>query len=927
MLSSTEAIALGPQKEDPPVRTRQKPNTSAFFTGRKDVLARLRDHFAPRINNERRYFLLHGMGGIGKTQICLKFSDEMSNSFTHVLWVDASTTDTIDLSLRGLSRKLTGTDRSAESVLHWLADLQEEWLLVFDNADGVPDVVQKFLPSGSRGNILITSRNRSLGRVTSFENSLELSQMEEEDAISLLLKASCLYMYISDMGYRDSARNIVNELCCLPLAVDQAGAAIESGLCTIHDYMQQLSQRRKQLMFNPLFQGASKYERTVYGTWELSYHEIESRAAGNSGSGDLQADKTALLILQTCAFFHYDNISEDIFQHAAEGAHARDINAELELGLPLAITMLDHRLLPVKDDYSWDKYFFREGIQVLLSFSLVKRSSSSDVFSIHPLVHCWSRDRMSQPDQQLHCRMANVILSSAIHWRFQTEDYAFRRLLLPHIKANFEYESQVGLKREYYDDEWTRFSLVIKEHGDWKESERYQLRILEERKRVLGENHPFTLTNMCNLASIIRGQGRWEEAEALDVEVLDKRMKILGEDHADTLTTMGNLALIYQNQGFWGKAEELELRVLSGRKRVLGEGHPSTLVSMGNLALIYHNQGRLNEAKDLGMAVLALKKECIGEDHPDTLMEAANLSLTWSNLGNWEKAEELALHALKARTRILGPEHPDTASSMANLAIIYRCQARWQEAQKLSSHSLELRKKVLGKDHLETLISMTQHATLLRYLGNKTEAEDLNHYVLETRKRLLGSESIHTLSSMTNLATTYESQGRFKEAQELEAQAYSLKEKVLGQEHQYTLISMCRLGTLHRTLGNLKDAEELGIQAMNIRKRVLGVEHPETLASVADVAMTYQQLKRWDDAEELQLQVLHARKRSIGEDSLLIVATMHQLAVTYMGQSREKEGVDMMLLAVAQARRLLAPGHLFLVFYEKTLANWMELVD
>ena len=58
------------------------PNPSTRFTGRTEILAKLRDYFAKGPDNEppsRKYFLLHGMGGIGKTQIFLKFIEEMSD--------------------------------------------------------------------------------------------------------------------------------------------------------------------------------------------------------------------------------------------------------------------------------------------------------------------------------------------------------------------------------------------------------------------------------------------------------------------------------------------------------------------------------------------------------------------------------------------------------------------------------------------------------------------------------------------------------------------------------------------------------------------------------------------------------------------------------------------------------------------------------
>ena len=49
---------------------------------------------------------------------------------------------------------------SVKSVLQWISSIQEDWLIVFDNADDPsPEVVAKFLPPGNRGNIMITSRN------------------------------------------------------------------------------------------------------------------------------------------------------------------------------------------------------------------------------------------------------------------------------------------------------------------------------------------------------------------------------------------------------------------------------------------------------------------------------------------------------------------------------------------------------------------------------------------------------------------------------------------------------------------------------------------------------------------------------------------------------------------------------------------------
>ena len=79
-----------------------------------------------------------------------------------MFWIDASSVDSITLSFRGISSisaaQASCPDDSVESVLQWISGIQEEWLIVFDNADEPPVyVVERFIPPGNRGNILITS--------------------------------------------------------------------------------------------------------------------------------------------------------------------------------------------------------------------------------------------------------------------------------------------------------------------------------------------------------------------------------------------------------------------------------------------------------------------------------------------------------------------------------------------------------------------------------------------------------------------------------------------------------------------------------------------------------------------------------------------------------------------------------------------------
>jgi len=181
--------------KDSTITYKLMPCGNPLFTGRSGYLKKLRQYFAPRDDSRpRRLFLLHGMGGVGKTQISLKFVEDNSAWFWRTFWVDASSAETTELSLQDIASdrdaRTSGVEHSTKSVLQWLSVIDYEWLIVFDNADGNPHMLSKYIPAGNRGNILFTSRNQGVSRYVSREAFVEVDHMDEEDAISLLLNSA-----------------------------------------------------------------------------------------------------------------------------------------------------------------------------------------------------------------------------------------------------------------------------------------------------------------------------------------------------------------------------------------------------------------------------------------------------------------------------------------------------------------------------------------------------------------------------------------------------------------------------------------------------------------------------------------------------------------------------------------------------------------
>ncbi|KAF8345769.1 hypothetical protein F5887DRAFT_1188989 [Amanita rubescens] len=878
-------------------------HSSTMFTGRGKYLERLKDYFGLSTTGQRKSFLLHGMGGIGKTQICLKFIEKHETLFSDIFWIDASSESTIDLRLKQIAQANSATAEaasSAGSALKWISK-RLNWLMIYDNADGGYQIVEKFLPPGDEGNILITSRNLELMRIT--ENLMEVLEMGEEEALSLLSKSARLDYRSENM--QTKGKQLISKLGGIPLAIDQAGAYMLACKSPLDDYLELYAKNHDELMSNPLFKGASDYGSCTYGTWEISMKEIEARAAKKTNPEAIAAE-SALALHQIIAFLHHENIPEELFRNAAENYKKRNIDEEEESGLPLSITMLNSKVLFLDENGEWNKMQFQLGIQVLLSFSLIK--STGKVYSVHPLVHAWSRNRVPNMDIVHQLLMAKAFLACSVELDYEIDNYEYCQLLAPHMRTMNNQAAQLNLDNFYYD-ECDRFSLVFHRVGNWNEMEKLRMWMLERQKASLAPKHPLVLNSMAHLASTYWNQGRWDEAEKLFVEVMEARKQKLGSQHPDTLRSLANLASTYRNQGRWDEAEKLGVEVMEARKQKLGSQHPDTLSSLANLASTYWNQGRWDEAEKLFVEVVEASKEKLGSHHPDTLSSLANLASTYRNQGRWDEAEKLEVEVMEARKQKLGSHHPYTLSSLANLASTYWNQGRWDEAEKLDVEVMEARKEKLGSQHPDTLSSLANLASTYRNQGRWDEAEKLEVEVMEARKQKLGSHHPHTLSSLANLASTYRNQGRWDEAEKLFVEVMEARKEKLGSQHPDTLSSLANLASTYWNQGRWNEAEKLFVEVMETSREKLGSHHPDTLSDMANLASTYWKQGRWDEAEKLEVEVMEIRKERLGSEHPDTLVSMANLALTYRKQGRLNEGNDLLSQAVQLMEAKMGSQH------------------
>jgi hypothetical protein len=167
---------------------------NAFFTGREQLLTNLHTRFMKdRATVLTRGQAITGLGGIGKTQIAVEYAYQYREEYRFVLWMGAATQETLIADIAKIANRLQLPERTLQeqekivaAVLHWLAT-HEGWLLIVDNADDLDSIVD-FLPTGTSGHLLLTTRQQATG---SFE-PFPVRQMEQSEGMLLLLRRAGL---------------------------------------------------------------------------------------------------------------------------------------------------------------------------------------------------------------------------------------------------------------------------------------------------------------------------------------------------------------------------------------------------------------------------------------------------------------------------------------------------------------------------------------------------------------------------------------------------------------------------------------------------------------------------------------------------------------------------------------------------------------
>ncbi|KAJ4291761.1 hypothetical protein N0V90_009656 [Kalmusia sp. IMI 367209] len=616
----------------------------AQFVAREKELSRMHELLHGHGRSSRSAVVLHGLGGIGKTQLAIEYIRKHKEKHTAIFWLNANDEDSLRLSFRDIAQQIlmhypsTGLlvnvdlegnlDRVVSAVKAWL-NLRDNtrWLMIYDNYDNPRDSrysdrstvdVRQYLPESDQGSVIITTRSANVTQ----GQRLHIQKLTGlDDGLKILSNMSRR----GDIEDDPDAKALVAKLDGLPLALSTAGAYLEHVTTSFAEYLRlyEASWLKLQRMSPKL----NSYEdRSLYTTWQVTFDRIREQNAASAR------------LLKLWAYFDKQDVWFGLLRHA----------------------------YPTDDEWIQklieDELNFNEAVRLLCEYGLAHpepslgQPSGTAGYSMHSCVHSWTMSVLNDRWDNGLARLALTCVAFEIPSTEVDKWWLLEQRLLQHAARHehFITDGTVDVIRI----EWAlhRLGNFYVDQGKLANAEAMYNQALQGYEEAHGPKYTSTLDTVNNLGSLYAEQDKLAEAETMYTRALQGYEEVLGPKHTSTLKTVNNLGILYAEQGKLAEAEIMRDRALQGYEEVLGPEHTSTLDTVNNLGSLYIKQGKLVEAETMYNRALQGYEEVLGPKHTSTLKTVNNLGILYAEQGKLAEAETMYNRALQGYEEALGPE-------------------------------------------------------------------------------------------------------------------------------------------------------------------------------------------------------------------------------------------------------------------------------
>ena len=666
-------------------------------------------------------------------EYCYRFREK--NPKASVFWLHGSV-DRFPQAYREIARRAdipVANGDPLELVTEWLNDPRSgQWLLVIDNADDVSAFfgskskitesrenlkpLARYVPHGSNGFILITTRDSRVGeRLCNREKPIQVLPMNAAEAEDLLRSKIS-----DDLWVEEDARELLQDLAYLPLAITQAAAFISENNQTISEYLRILRMGDgdlQELLSEDLEDPRRDLDtdNSVMRTWKISFDQI------------LKEKPRAADVLSLMAVLERSGVPEVLLRSTGES----------ETG-------------------------FKTALGTLQAFSLITGDKGKSLtFSMHRLVQLttqkwlelrgglsrWQAEALRvlsvvypEPSYQtwVECESFAPHVQLVLSYPFPSDAAALHRANLLSKRCMFEFDmGRLHTSQEDGSEARTLHERLCSEddpvllrdlylHGIWHESQgdNVQAKELFARaasgfEKVLGIAHKYTSESIQNLGCVLVRLGEYEAAEKVITRALDTQEKLCGPNARSVLLCMQSLGSLMMARDDFEGAEKILREARKRYEVTLGSDHVETLDCLTLLAIVLTEEWNPEAVSLLETVVDALENK-LGPNQMETIRAIVRLSEAICIMSDNDAAEALLRGALVRQDSL---HTPGSLILLHQLGVVLQRQLRLEESERMYRKVVAEEERVFGKEDANTLCTLTNLAQVLVDTGPERYAE------------------------------------------------------------------------------------------------------------------------------------------------------------------------------------------------------------
>ncbi|MFF9345997.1 FxSxx-COOH system tetratricopeptide repeat protein [Streptomyces sp. NPDC014734] len=802
------------------------PRRNTRFTGREELLNQtyraLQD-----AGSGAGVVALHGMPGVGKTQLAAEYVYRFGPEYDVVWWVPADRRALYRQKLAELAPELglsTGAEygerlRAVRDALR-RGEPHSHWLLVLDGADE-PEQIWDLVPTGP-GHVLITSRNPEWSEHNS--NLVEVPVYARDESVAFVRRRAPRLTPAE-------ADQLAEALEDLPLLLDQTAGWLGDSDMSVQEYIELLEGGIDQ----DVVKVSADFPLAFQTAWSILLNKLKETVP------------ESVDLLRLCSFFAPGSIPVRLLREMPPGE------------LPEQLSGL------MNDPLLWNR-----AIGQLRQYSVVRleshetlgeESSSGESLYMHRMVHQIIGKDMPERDRREFIDVVRRALAAADPGRpTDTRLWPAYAEITPHLKwADVLKSTEPAVQSLVLN--CLRYMYLS---GEYRAGIKLGQRAMAAWRELLGEDHPRVWDLSYNYANVLRAVGDYAGTEIIERAAVEHLRVERGAQDLEHLRAAGGLAADLRGLGRYDEAFQISSWIYAAYRELLGELDSRTLNAQNNLAVSVRLLGRYEESLELNRSTLDNRRQLLRSRHTWTLFSEINYATDLRLLGRYTDALSLQNQSVRVHRLVMGPDNPQTLRAEHNLALCqYRSGDRGRAAA-LFTRVLERAERVLGESDPLTMMFAVSQSFFAREHGDIDRARDISEQVLAGYGAMLGQAHPFVAGTRANHALILRNVGERDQAHALLEEALADMTSAVGENHPWTLGCAINASALRNLVGDPESAAALTDSVTTRAVEVLGRTHPLTLSARIAHAADLRGLRERQRAQKVEDEALGDLAATLG---------------------------------------------------------------